>query len=80
MLWWSAADWAVARHKFKERVDPPLHYFDVQVWNIEAALPEINALFRSHVVYALPSTGIYTPQDKISESMLDNTLAESARR
>jgi hypothetical protein len=79
MLWWSAAAWAVARRKFKERVDPPLHYFDVQVWKIEAALPEINPLFRSHAVYALPSTGIYTPQDKIWESMLD-TLAESARR
>ena len=35
------------------------------------------ALFRSHVEYALPSTSIYTPPDKIWESMLD-TLADSA--
>jgi hypothetical protein len=79
MLWWFAADWAVARRKFKERADPPLHYFDIQIRKIQAALPEINALFRSHVVYALPSTGIYTPPDKIWDSMLD-TLAESVRR
>ena len=48
--------------------------FDIQIRKIEAALPEINALFRSHVEYALPSTGIYTPPDKIWESMID-TLA-----
>jgi hypothetical protein len=48
--------------------------FDIQIREIEAALPQINALFRSHVEYALPSTGIYTPHDQIWESMLD-TLA-----
>ena len=75
MLWWFAADWAVARRKFKQRGYPYVQDFDVQLRKIEAALPEINAVFRSHVVYALPSTGIYTPPDQIWESMLD-TLAE----
>jgi hypothetical protein len=76
MLWWFAADWAVARPKFEERDARPVEFFDVQIRKIEAALPDINALFRSHVVYALPSTGIYTPPDVIWDSMLD-TLAES---
>jgi hypothetical protein len=71
MLWWFAADWAVARRKFDLRRYPPVQYFDIQIRKIEAALPEINALFRSHVEYALPSTGIYTPPDKIWKSMLD---------
>ena len=74
MLWWFAADWAVARRKFKERGTLPIGLFDIQIRTIDANLPEINALFRSHVEYALPSTGIYTPPDKIWESMLD-TLA-----
>jgi hypothetical protein len=56
-----------------------VQYFDIQIRKIEAALPEIDALFRSHVEYALPSTGIYTPPDQIRESMLD-TLADSAGR
>jgi hypothetical protein len=79
MLWWFAADWAVARRKYKERADPPLHYFDIQIPKIQAALPEINALFGAHVEYTLPSTGIYTAPDKIWKSMLD-TLADSAKR
>jgi hypothetical protein len=79
MLWWFAADWAVARRKFKERGILPMGFFDIQIGKIEAALPEINALFRSHVEYTLPSTGIYTPPDKIWESMLD-TLADSVRK
>jgi hypothetical protein len=74
MLWWFAADWAVARRKLKERGIIPVGLFDIQIRKIEAALPDINALFRSHVEYTLPSTGIYTPPDKIWESMLD-TLA-----
>jgi hypothetical protein len=74
MLWWFAADWAVARRKFIERGYPFVQDFDSQIRKIEATLPEINALFRSHVEYTLPSTGIYTPPDKIWESMLD-TLA-----
>jgi hypothetical protein len=74
MLWWFAADWAVARRKFKERGTLPVELFDIQIRKIEATLPEINALFGSHVEYALPSTGIYTPPDKIWESMID-TLA-----
>ena len=74
MLWWFAADWAVARRKFQLRRYPHVQDFDIQIRKIEAALPEINALFRSHVEYALPSTGIYTPPNKIWESMLD-TLA-----
>ena len=74
MLWWFAADWAVARRKFEQRRHPHVQDFDIQIRKIEAALPEINALFRSHVEYALPSTGIYTPPDKIWDSMLD-TLA-----
>src|ERR1700730_8749869 len=76
MLWWFAADWSVARRNFEQRGYPHVQDFDVQIRKIQAALPDINALFRSHVVYALPSTGIYTPPDKIWESMLD-TLAES---
>jgi len=79
MLWWFAADWAVARRKFQLRRYPHVQAFDIQIRKIDAALPEINALFRSHVEYSLPSTGIYTPPDKIWESMLD-TLADSAKR
>jgi len=74
MLWWFAADWAVARRKFMERGTLPVKLFDIQIRKIQTALPEINALFGSHVEYTLPSTGIYTPPDKIWESMLD-TLA-----
>ncbi len=79
MLWWFAADWAVARRKFKERGRLPVGLFDIQIRKIEAALPDINAFFRSLVEYALPSTGIYTTPDKIWKSMLD-TLADSAKR
>jgi hypothetical protein len=71
MLWWFAADWAVARRKFQLRRYPQVQAFDIQIRKIEAALSEINALFRSHVEYALPSTGIYTPPNKIWDSMLD---------
>jgi hypothetical protein len=71
MLWWFAADWAVARRKFEQRRYPHVQDFDIQIREIEAALPEINALFRSHVEYVLPSTGIYTRPDKIWESMID---------
>jgi hypothetical protein len=78
MLWWFAADWAVARRKFKERGTISMGHFDIQIRKIEAALPEINALFRSHKEYTLPSTGIYTPPDRIWESMLD-TLAGPVR-
>jgi hypothetical protein len=74
MLWWFAADWAVARRKFQLRRYPFVQDFDIQIRKIEANLPEINALFRSHVEYALPSTGIYTPPDKIWESMLDTLV------
>jgi hypothetical protein len=74
MLWWFAADWAVARRKFEQRRYPHVQDFDIQIRKIEAALPEINALFRSHVEYALPSTGIYTSPEKIWKSMID-TLA-----
>src|SRR6266478_1816517 len=74
MLWWFAADWAVARHKFKERSTYPVGLFDIQLRKIEAALPEINALFGTHVEYALPSTGIYTPPDKIWKSMIDTLV------
>jgi hypothetical protein len=76
MLWWFAADWAVARRKFKERGYPLVQDFDIQIRKIEAALPDINALFRSHVLYALPSTGILTPPEQIWDNML-NTLADS---
>jgi hypothetical protein len=81
MLWWFAADWAVARRKFAERGSRkgPIEAFDIQIRKIEAALPEINAVFRSHVVYALPSTGIYTPREEIWKSMLD-TLVDHTRR
>jgi hypothetical protein len=74
MLWWFAADWVVARRKFELRRYPHLEDFDIQIRKIEAALPGINALFRSHVEYALPSTGIYTPPDKIWNSMLDTLV------
>jgi hypothetical protein len=81
MLWWFAADWAVARRKFAERGNRkgPIEAFDIQVRKIRDALPDINALFGSHVEYTLPSTGIYTPPDKIWESMLD-TLAGPGRK
>jgi hypothetical protein len=72
MLWWFAADWTVARRKFMERGTLPVGLFDIQLRKIQTALPDINALFRSHVEYTLPSTGIYTPPDKIWESMLDS--------
>jgi hypothetical protein len=78
MLWWFAADWAVARRKFKKRGTISMGHFDIQIRKIEAALPEINALFRSHVEYTLPSTGIYTPPDQVWESMFD-TLAGPVR-
>ena len=45
MLWWFAADWAVARRKFELRRYPHVQDFDIQIRKIEAALPEINALF-----------------------------------
>ena len=80
MLWWFAADWAVARRKLKQRGYPHVQDFDAQIRKIQAALPEINALFRSHVVYALPSTGIYTPPDQIWDSMLDTLAASAGRR
>jgi hypothetical protein len=79
MLWWFAADWTVARRKFQLRRYPFVQDFDIQIRKIEANLPEINALFRSHVEYTLPSTGIYTPPDQIWESMLD-TLAGPASK
>ena len=71
MLWWFAADWDIARRKFQLRRYPHVQAFDIQIRKIEADLQEINALFRSHVEYALPSTGIYTPPGKIWDSMLD---------
>jgi len=46
MLWWFAADWTVARRKFQLRRYPFVQDFDIQIRKIEAALPEINALFR----------------------------------
>jgi len=79
MLWWFAADWAVARRKSQPRRFPHVQDFDIQIRKIEATLPEINAIFRSHKEYTLPSTGIYPPPDQIWESMLD-TLVEPARR
>jgi|HubBroStandDraft_6_1064221.scaffolds.fasta_scaffold737468_1 hypothetical protein len=80
MLWWFAADWAVARRKFIERGGKgPVEGFDIQIRKFEAALPEINALFGSHKEYALPSTGIYPSPDKLWKSMLD-TLVEPSRR
>src|SRR5438067_13934308 len=76
MLWWFAADWGVARRKFAERGSRkgPIAAFDIQIRKIEAALPEINVLFRSHVEYSLPSTGIYTPPEKIWKSMIDTLV------
>jgi hypothetical protein len=74
MLWWFAADWTVARRKFQLRRYPHVQDFDIQIRKIKDSLPEINALFGSHLEYALPSTGVYTPPDKIWDSMLD-TLA-----
>jgi hypothetical protein len=79
MLWWFAADWAVARRKFQLRRYPHVQDLDIQIRKIEAALPEINALFGSHKEYALPSTGIYPSPDKLWKSMLD-TLVEPSRR
>jgi hypothetical protein len=79
MLWWFAANWAVARRKFQLRRYPHVQYFDIQIRKIEAALPEINTLFGSHKEYTLPSTGIYPSPDKIWKSMLD-TLVEPSRR
>jgi len=80
MLWWFAADWAVVRRKYEERADPPLHYFDIQIPKIQAALPEINALFGAHVEYTLPFTGIYSAPDKIWKSMLDTDADSDKRR
>ena len=80
MLWWFAADWAVARRKFTERGPIPVGLFDIQIRKIEAALPDIKAVFRSHVEYTLPSTGIYTAPDKIWESMLDTLVVPAGRR
>ncbi len=80
MLWWFAADWTVARRKFKQRGYPHVQDFNVQIRKIQAALQDINALFRSHVVYGLPSTGIYTPPDEIWDSMLDTLAASAGRR
>ena len=80
MLWWFAADWAVARRKFKERGMHPVQLFDIQMRNIEAALPDIKTLFGSHLVYALPSTGIYTQPETIWDSMLDTIVGHDLRR
>jgi hypothetical protein len=82
MLWWFAADWAVARRKFKGRgsSERPFEVFDIQIRKIQDALPEINAVFGSHLLYALPSTGIYTPPEEIWEDMLDTLVGPSRRR
>lgn len=82
MLWWFAADWAVARRKFVERgsMKGPVEAFDSQIRKIKDSLPQINALFGSHVVYALPSTGIHTPPDEIWEDMLDTLAGPTGRR
>jgi hypothetical protein len=80
MLWWFAADWAVARRKFMERGTLPMELFDIQLRKIQTALPDINALFGSHKEYTLPSTGIYTPPDKIWKSMLDTLVGPARRR
>jgi hypothetical protein len=79
MLWWFAADWAVARRKFQLRRYPRVQDFDIQIQKIKDALPEINALFGSHKEYALPSTGIYPPPDKIWESMLDTLVGPAGQ-
>jgi hypothetical protein len=79
MLWWFAADWAVARRKFQLRRYPHVQDFDIQIQKIKVALPEINAVFGPHKEYALPSTGIYPPPGQLWKSMLD-TLVEPARR
>ena len=79
MLWWFAADWAVARRKFELRRYPHVQAFDIQIRKIKDALPEINALFGSHKEYTLASTGIYTPPETIWKSILD-TLVEPSRR
>src|SRR5262249_30060827 len=51
MLWWFAADWAIARRKFEGRGSSkrPIQIFDIQIRKIEGALPEINALFGNHL-------------------------------
>jgi hypothetical protein len=74
MLWWFAADWAVARRKFQVRRFPHVQDFDIQIRKIEVTLPEINKLFRSHKEYTLLSSGIYPPPDKIWDSMLDTLV------
>src|SRR6266478_9823875 len=51
MLWWFAADWDVARRKFQLRRYLHVQDFDIQIRKVEAALPEINSLFRSNVEY-----------------------------
>ena len=81
MLWWFAADWAVARRKFIARGNAkgPVAVFDIQILKIEAALPEINALFGSHKEYTLPSTGIYPPPNKIWKSMLDTLVGPAGQ-
>jgi hypothetical protein len=81
MLWWFAADWAVARRKFIARGNAKgsVAGFDIQLRKIEAALPEINAVFGTHKEYALPSTGIYPSPETIWKSILD-TLVEPSRR
>ena len=71
MLWWFAADLAVARRKFKERGTLPMELFDIHIEKIDAVLPEINTLFRSHKEYTLASTGIHTPPATIWKSILD---------
>jgi len=82
MLWWFAADWAVARRKFEGRGSSkrPVDIFDIQIGKIRDALPEINAVFRNHLVYALPSTAIYTPPEEIWKSMIDTLAGPSRRR
>jgi len=78
ILWWFAADWAVARRKFQLRRYPRVQDFDIQILKIEATLPEINELFHSHKEYTLPSSGIYPPPDKIWNSMLDTLVGPRA--
>ncbi len=82
MLWWFAADWAVARRKFiaHGNAKGPVAVFDIQLRKIEAALPDINALFGSHKEYTLHSTGIYPAPETIWESMLDTLIEPSRRR
>jgi hypothetical protein len=70
VLWWFTADPSVARREFVKRQQPSVEMFDVQMKKIQSSLTDIESVFGSHNINALPSSGLYASPEKILECML----------